>query len=146
LEFTGLDLSQDEELTLDVALRPSSEVQEIVRVPGKPRVVDTETVTTSTSFSSEFIAGLPILGRDYQDVLSLAPGVTDVNGTGNPNIHGARDTSVVTMLDGVSTADPLTGKIGAQLNIESIQEIEVKTAGATAEYGRAQGGFVNIVT
>ena len=146
LEFTGLDLSQDEELTLDVALRPSSEVQEIVRVPGKPRVVDTETVTTSTSFSSEFIAGLPILGRDYQDVLSLAPGVTDVNGTGNPNIHGARDTSVVTLVDGVSTTDPFTGYYGQQLNIESIQEIEVITSGASAEFSRAQGGFANLLT
>src|SRR5262249_34081655 len=39
-----------------------------------------------------------------------------------------------------------TGKAGQQLNIESIQEIEVKTSGATAEYGRAQGGFVQIMT
>jgi outer membrane receptor protein involved in Fe transport len=46
----------------------------------------------------------------------------------------------------VSTTDPLTGKIGAQLNIESIQEIEIKTSGATAEFGRAQGGFANIIT
>ncbi|MGH2651962.1 MAG: hypothetical protein ACRDHK_12225, partial [Actinomycetota bacterium] len=58
----------------------------------------------------------------------------------------ARDTDMVTLLDGVSTTDPLTGKIGAQLNIESIQEIEIKTTGATAEFGRAQGGFASIIT
>src|SRR5262249_527525 len=80
------------------------------------------------------------------DVLALAPGVSDVDGDGNPNIHGARDTDLVTLVDGVSTTDPLTGKIGAQLNIESIQEIELKTSGATAEFGRAQGGFANIIT
>ncbi|HYS78557.1 MAG TPA: TonB-dependent receptor plug domain-containing protein, partial [Candidatus Dormibacteraeota bacterium] len=93
-----------------------------------------------------FITALPILGRDYQDALTLAPGVTDVDGDGNPNIHGARDTDVITLVDGVNTTDPLTGKIGAQVNIESIQEIEIKTAGASAEFGRAQGGFTNIVT
>ena len=49
-------------------------------------------------------------------------------------------------IDSISEFDPLTGKVGAQLNIESIQEIEVKTAGASAEFGRAQGGFANIVT
>jgi outer membrane receptor protein involved in Fe transport len=99
-----------------------------------------------TRFGSEFIEALPILGRGYQDVLALAPGVSDVDGDGIPNIHGARDTDVVTLVDGVSTTDPLTGKIGAQLNLESIQEIEIKTSGATAEFGRAQGGFVNIIT
>src|SRR6185503_8259581 len=85
-------------------------------------------------------------GRNYQDVLTLAPGVTDVDGDGNVNIHGARDTDVVTLVDGVSTVDPLTGHRGQELNLESIQEIEVKTSGASAEFGRAQGGFVNIVT
>ena len=78
--------------------------------------------------------------------LTLAPGVTDVNNTGNPNIHGARDTDVVTLVDGVSTTDPFTGQFGQQLNVESIEEIEVITSGASAEYSRAQGGFVSIIT
>jgi len=50
-------------------------------------------------FSSEFIDSLPILGRNYQDVLTLAPGVSDIDGDGNPNIHGARDTDVVTLVE-----------------------------------------------
>jgi hypothetical protein len=49
----------------------------------------------TTTFSSGFIDALPILGRDYQDVLTLAP-----------TIHGSRDTNVVTLGDGVSTAVP----------------------------------------
>ncbi len=129
-----------------VGLRPEGEVREQVRVVGRPPVVDTAEATTQTRFSAEFIDALPILGREYQDVLSLAPGVTDVDGDGNPNIHGARDTDVVTLVDGASTVDPLTGKYGQELNLDSIQEIEIKTSGASAEFGRAQGGFVNIVT
>jgi hypothetical protein len=131
---------------LNVTLLPESSVRESVSVRAEGNVVDLDERGTTTRLASEFIDSLPILGRNYQDVLTLAPGVTDVNGTGNPNIHGARDTSVGTLVDGVNTTDPLTGKIGAQLNIESIQEIEVKTAGATAEFGRAQGGFANIIT
>jgi hypothetical protein len=131
---------------LAIGLRPEGEVKEAVRVVGRTPVVDTAEATTQTRFSAEFIDALPILGREYQDVLTLAPGVTDVDGDGNPNIHGARDTDVVTLVDGVSTVDPLTGKYGQELNLGSIQEIEVKTSGASAEFGRAQGGFVNIVT
>src|SRR5262245_12005689 len=47
------------------------------------------------SFDSEFIDALPILGRDYQGVLTLAPGVSDMDGDGNPTIHGSRDTDVI---------------------------------------------------
>ncbi len=129
-----------------VQLRPESEVKERVRVVGRTDIVDTTSTTLHTDFSAEFIDALPILGRNYQGLLTLAPGVTDVDGTGNPNIHGARDTDVITLVDGVSTVDPLTGHAGQQLNIESIQELEIKTSGASAEFSRGQGGFVNILT
>ncbi|HMC82942.1 MAG TPA: carboxypeptidase regulatory-like domain-containing protein [Candidatus Polarisedimenticolia bacterium] len=146
VEFSDIELVAGQTYTLDVVLNPASEMKEVLRVEGHADVVDTESVVTSTTFSSEFISGLPVLGRDYQDVLSLAPGVTDVNGTGNPNIHGARDTDVITLVDGVNTTDPFSGYFGQQLNIESIEQIEVITSGATAEFGRAQGGFANIIT
>ena len=130
----------------DIVLRPASELKETVRVQAKSSVVDTEKVIASTTFSSSFIAELPLMGRDYQDVLVLAPGVTDVNKTGNPNIHGARDTDVITLVDGVSTTDPFTGYFGQNLNIESIEDLEVITSAATAQFSRAQGGFANILT
>jgi Ca-activated chloride channel family protein len=96
-----------------------SELMERVPVAAQPQA----TTTTMTTFNSDFIEALPILGRNYQEVLTLAPGAGDVDGDGNPTIHGSR---------------------GAQVNTESIQEIEVKTAGPAADYGRAQGGFVKI--
>ena len=133
-------------ISIPVTLRPGKEMQEKVRVTATSDVVNTESTSTQTSISSEFIDALPILGRNYQDVLTLAPGVTDVDGDGNPNIHGARDTDTVTLVDGVSTVDPLTGKRGQELNINSIQEIEVVTSGASAEFSRGQGGFVTVVT
>ncbi|HXU13332.1 MAG TPA: TonB-dependent receptor, partial [Candidatus Binatia bacterium] len=131
---------------ITLALPPESTMREQVRVRGTASPVDLEERGLTTHLSSEFIDNLPILGRNYQEVLTLSPGVSDVDGDGNPNIHGARDTDVGTFVDGINTTDPLTGKVGAQLNIESIQEIEVKTAGASAEFGRAQGGFANVIT
>ena len=146
VEFSDVVVPEGGAQTQDITMRPASELKETVRVGAKTDVVDTESVATSTTFSSEFISGLPVLGRDYQDILSLAPGVTDVNNTGNPNIHGARDTDVLTLVDGINTTDPFSGYYGQQLNIESIQEIEVITSGSRAEFSRAQGGFVNILT
>jgi hypothetical protein len=145
--LTDIAVTPGQTALLHITLQKQSEVfQERVEVKAKAPIVSLQDTTGQSRFTSEFIDALPILGRNYQDLLALAPGVSDIDGDGNPNIHGARDTDVVTLVDGVSTTDPLTGKIGAQLNIESIQEIEVKTSGATAEFSRAQGGFANIIT
>ncbi len=146
ITVSDLEVINGRVANVPVTLRPSAELTEKVKVTAKGDVVNTESTETKTVFGAEFIDSLPILGRDYQDVLSLAPGVSDVNNTGNPNIHGARDTDVVTLVDGVSTTDPFSGKRGQELNIDSIQEIEVKTSGASAEFSRAEGGFVNIIT
>src|SRR5262245_50079901 len=102
--------------TVTLALPPASAVRERVEVHANSQIVNPASTEVETRVTSEFLDALPIIGRNYQDALTIAPGVTDVEGTGNPNIHGARDTDVVTLLDGVSTTDPLTGKIGAQLN------------------------------
>ncbi len=146
VEMSDIDVPPGTVAAVSLTLVPERAVREHVRVVYHHDTVDPDETTTQTRFSAEFIDALPLLGRDYQDVLALAPGVTDIDGTGNPNIHGSRDTDVVTLVDGVSTVDPLTGRVGQQLNIDSIQEIEVKTSGASAEFGRAQGGFVNIIT
>ena len=143
IKFT-IEVYSGKTVVQNVTLR--EDMKEHVQVVGKEDVVDTDKPQISTTISSEFISGLPVLGTDYQDVLTLAPGVTDVNNTGNPNIHGARDTDVVTLVDGVSTTDPFDGHFGQNLNTESIEEIEVITSGAGAQFSRAQGGFVNIVT
>ena len=132
--------------TITVQLTPASGLRERVQVKARAPAVTLDETGSTTRFTSESLDALPILGRNYQDVLALSPGVTDVKGDGNPNVHGARQTDLGTLVDGINTTDPLTGKIGMQLNIEALQEIEVKTSGAGADFGRAQGGFANVLT
>jgi len=144
VRFTDVEVGRGENAFGDIVLRPA--MTERVEVRSTPDIVETDTAVSQTRISSQFLQDLPILGRDYQDILVLAPGVTDVNKTGNPNIHGARDVDVLTLVDGVNTTDPFSGLYGQEMNAESIAEIEVITAGATAQYGRAQGGFINILT
>ncbi|HEU5181188.1 MAG TPA: carboxypeptidase regulatory-like domain-containing protein, partial [Candidatus Polarisedimenticolia bacterium] len=144
LEFDRITAASPATVVQDIVLLVA--FTEKIAVRGEPEVVQTDTAETSTAISSEFIAGLPVLGRDYQDLLTLAPGVTDVNKTGNPNIHGARDVDVITLVDGINTTDPFSGHYGQEMNSESIAEIEIITAGAGAEFSRAQGGFVNLIT
>ncbi len=145
-EYGPLDLDPGKITVADLTLRSDAETTETIRVESRGNVVDTESGKTSSSYNAEFIEGLPIIGHNYQDILTLAPGVTDTDGDGNPNVHGARSTGLQYRLDGANITDPVSGTFGANLNVEIIEELEVITSGASAEYGRADGGFTNIIT
>jgi hypothetical protein len=133
-------------VTQDVVIALAPEMQDRVLVLGdKGTAVDLDQNSTSTQFSSDFIADLPVAGRFYQNVLALAPGVQDPDGDGNPNVNGARERDFKTTVGGISNVDPLTGTFLNLVTSDSIEDLTVITAGAGAEYGRAQGGFAQII-
>jgi len=146
IEVSPLRLAPGATTTQHISLVPSAAMTEAITVTGKGDIVDVASTKSATVFHSEFIDGLPILGRTYQDILTLAPGVTDTDADGNPNASGARETAFQTLVDGANATDPVTGTFGQNLNLESISEIEIITTGASAEFGQAQGGFANIIT
>jgi hypothetical protein len=129
----------------DVALALVPELSERVVVTGEKTSVDIDQNETSTKFSSDFIADLPVAGRFYQNVLALAPGVQDPDKDGNPNVNGARERDFKTQVGGISNVDPLTGTFLNLVTSDSIEDLTVITAGAGAEFGRAQGGFAQII-
>ncbi len=132
--------------TKDVAIALAPEhVERVVVIGEKGAQVDLDQNQTSTKFSADFIADLPIAGRFYQNVLSLAPGVHDDDGDGNPNVNGARERDFKTQVGGISNVDPLTGTFLNLVTSDSIEDLTVITAGAGAEFGRAQGGFAQII-
>ena len=91
--------------------------------------------------SDEFVSDQPVAGRVYQNVLTLAPGVQDPDGDGNPNVHGSRDRDFKAALRGISNVDPLVGQQMSQVNANSIEEMEVISSNMGVAYSRAQGGF-----
>jgi Ca-activated chloride channel family protein len=103
----------------------------------------TQAPAAQSRFSDEFIADLPVAGRSYQSVMTLAPGVQDADGEGSPNVHGSRARDFKAQVSGISNARLLTGQQMSPVNPNSIEEMEVITAGAGAEFSRAQGGFAS---
>ena len=80
----------------------------------------------------------------YWAVLTLAPGAaTDAVGF---SFNGATGPENNFLIDGVNTTDPAFGLLGTQLTLEFIGETEIITGGYNAEYGRATGGVVNVIT
>ncbi len=122
-----------------------SQVTERVKVVATTDVIDIDKTEASTKFSDSFIQDLPVPGRFYQNILTMAPGVNDADGDGNPNVHGSRNRDFKAVVSGISNVDPLTGQWMSRVNPNSIEEMEVITSGAGVEFGRAQGGFANII-
>ncbi len=113
-----------------------------VTVLGDTPMVDATNVTATTRVRREEFEKLPV-GRSYQALIGAAPGVV---GTGNVNAMGSLTSNNLFIIDAVDTTDPTTGTFGTNLNFESIQEVGVLTSAVGAEYGRALGAIVNVVT
>lgn len=127
--------------TVAVSLKVG-QLTDVVQVVGEVPIVDMTNVAANTRIRSDQFEKLPI-GRSYQSLIATTPGVV---GSGNVNALGALSSNNQFLIDSVDTTDPTTGTFGTNLNFEAIQEVSVYTSGASAEYGRAQGAIVNVVT
>jgi outer membrane receptor protein involved in Fe transport len=126
-----------------------SQKEEIV-VSGQAPVVDTTNTTQGSNYSAKVMEKLP-LGRNYANVVKMQPGVGedtgDQQGRGLAlSIYGSTSAENVFVIDGVNTNSVVRGVQGKVINNEFIQEVEVKTGGYQAEYGRSTGGIINVIT
>src|SRR6476619_5007558 len=126
-----------------------SQKEEIV-VSGQAPVVDTTNTTGGSNYSAKVMEKLP-LGRNYANVVKMQPGVNedtgDQQGRGLAlSIYGSTSAENVFVIDGVNTNSVVRGVQGKVINNEFIQEVEVKTGGYQAEYGRNTGGVINVIT
>ncbi|MEX1246338.1 MAG: TonB-dependent receptor [Thermoanaerobaculia bacterium] len=138
----------DATATADFALEP--EVREEIAVTGEAPLVDTTSTTTGTNYTSRVVSHLPV-SRNYADIVRSNPGVLPDTGETQGrsialSIYGSTSVEHQWIIDGVNTTNVLKGMQGKAINNEFVQEVEVKTGGYQAEYGRAIGGVINVIT
>jgi hypothetical protein len=141
-------VSLDARSAVDFVLEPA--VEEAVSVSGAAPAVDFTSAEGGTTYTSAVVAKLPT-ARNYADVARANPGVStdrgDTQGRGiSITVYGATSAENQWIIDGVNTTNVFKGQQGKALSSEFVQEVEVKTDGYSAEYGRAIGGVVNVVT
>lgn len=119
-------------------------VEDWVQVVAQAPLLDPWDPGVGTSLTWDFVDDLPV-ARFYQSFALLLPGVSGGE-DGNPNTSGSLRSSNLALVDGVDTTDPTTGLFGLNLAVDAVQEVEVTTAAIPAEYGRASGAVLNVVT
>lgn len=119
---------------------------ETMTVQGDVPVVDKSNAAQTTTLESALTQELPV-ARNYQSLYLTAPGVVlPGNANPNPNFHGGLLSDNLYLFDGIDSTDPTTGGFGQNFTFEAIQEVQVTTSAASADYGRAIGGIVNVIT
>ena len=142
-------VSLGKDSTLDVTLRPAS-VNAEVTVSAEAPVLDTTSTTLGTNLSTRAIETLPT-GRNYASIVQVAPGVSSDANPSNGNqatisVYGSSGAENAFYIDGVNTTNMEYGFQGKELNFEFISEVDVKTGGYEAEFGRSTGGIINVIT
>jgi hypothetical protein len=127
--------------------------QEVVTVNSQAELVETERSSTTDTIGQRSIDNLPINGRNYinftltdsQVVRDNTP-TTGAAPTSGLNVSGQRGRSNLVNVDGADATDNSVNGVRSTVSQEAVQEFQIITNSYTAEYGRASGGVVNIIT
>src|SRR6266550_1665234 len=145
----NVTVSLGKDTSLDVTMKPAAMSAEISVSAAAP-VLDTTSTTLGTNLNTRAIETLPS-GRNYASVVQVTPGVSSDANPGNPSqstisVYGSSGAENSFFIDGVNTTNVEYGFQGKELNFEFISEVDVKTGGYEAEYGRSTGGIINVIT
>ena len=131
-------------IRLDVSLTIGS-LFEIVTV-----AADTPALRATASLgqvvSEEKVVALPLNGRSFITLSSLVPGVALPQGSQFPRINGGRPRTNEYLFDGISVLQPEPGQVAFFPIVDAIQEFKIETNSPPAEFGRFNGGVINLTT
>src|SRR5690606_37062767 len=147
-EYRNLRLAINQELRLDIQLRVR-DIAETIQVQAAPSLLQARRSDLSSRVDGQFIKSLPLNGRNFVDVMALVPVAkprTEDENASRISLFGERAAATGVVCDGADNNPPVMGGPSKYYTQESIQEFEVITTGYQAEFGRAQGGVVNIIT
>ena len=116
---------------------------ELVVTAARP-LIDGSSTAAVTNLRAEQFRDLPT-GRNFRSLVSLAPQANKAY-IDEANVAGGTGPENAYYLDGVNITDPQDAGTSTDLPFNFIKELQVKTGGYEAEYGRATGGIINVIT
>jgi hypothetical protein len=143
----------------DIALQLRLLTETNVEVTGVPPVIEDNRSQISQTVLQPEIANLPYQGRNYFDLALFLPGVSPTNTASTQtlaetsevvgqgySVNSQRNFSNSFVVDGLSDNDDAAGVAGNVFSMAVVQQFQVVTSGGQAEFGRALGGYFNLVT
>jgi len=149
----NLDLNQTARLDFQLKV---GQVTEVVEVTGAAPLLQSQSTEVSTVIDTQTQVSLPLGTRDYLSLSLLAPGATtpnpsEFNGAGSllitsggrPYINGNREQANALLLDGIDSGEASNNEVGYSPSPDAIEQFNVITQNASAEFGNYEGGIVS---
>lgn len=141
--------------TLDITLSVGSGTT-VIDVIAEGQGVETSRTSISSTVDERRVINLPTNGRNFLDFATITPGIVrDPTRAGDLAVGGQKGTLNSIQIDGTSSDNTFfgqsSGRIGSgrapsQFSIDTVKEFQVNQNGFSAEFGRAAGAVINVVT
>jgi len=145
LAHAGIHAIVGQTVNIDLRLSVSTKEQ-TVRVTGDADLLQSATSNIQTNISGSTVVAMPLNTRNFVQLATLAPGVELPPGTVLPRINGGRPRTNEYLFDGISALQPEPGQVVYFPIIDDIQAFTVESNNVPAEFGRFNGGVVNVAT
>jgi len=149
---SGLTLAIGQVAQVDIKMTIGS-VGQVVEVTSSTPLLQTQTTDLSTLVTAQTTEELPLASRNYVQLTLLAPGTTTpapdsirqqqlMPSSGRPYINGNREQANAFLIDGIESTEDNNNEIGYQPQPDAIQEFNLITQNASAQYGNYAGGVI----
>ena len=141
----GIRLATGETARIDFTLTLGALAEQITVVADAPGL-RAETASLGTVIEHEQVVHLPLNGRLFITLAAIAPAVALPPNSVLPRINGGRPRTNEYLFDGVSVLQPEPGQVTYYPIVDAIQEFKIESNSPPAEFGRFNGGVVNLTT
>ncbi len=145
LTRTGVTAIVGQTVTADLTLAVGAN-QQTVLVNSDAPLLQSETSNIQTNIAGTSVIAMPLNTRNFVQLATLAPGVELPPGTLLPRINGGRPRTNEYLYDGISALQPEPGQVAFFPILDDIQEFTIEANNVPAEFGRFNGGVVNVAT
>jgi hypothetical protein len=153
VKYEKAELTVGQSLTLSPKLGVAGGSESVI-VTGEGAAVDPTKTESSSTINQATVSNTPVLGRKFEDLLTLTPGVSITQGPDGDeiNFNGQRGIFNNISLDGGDYNNGFFGeqaggqRAAVDITLEAVKEFQVVATGANAEFGRTAGGVVNVIT
>ncbi len=145
LNRNGITVIVGQTVSVDLSLSLGGD-QQTVTVNSDAPLLQAETSNIQTNIAGPTVVAMPLNTRNFVQLTTLAPGVELPPGTLLPRINGGRPRTNEYLYDGISALQPEPGQVVFFPILDDIQEFTVEANNVPAEFGRFNGGVVNVAT
>ena len=145
LSRSGITAIVGQTVAADLTLNPGTE-QQTITVNADAALLQSETSNVETNIPGTTVIAMPLNSRNFIQLATLAPGVELPPGTLLPRINGGRPRTNEYIYDGISALQPEPGQVAFFPILDDIEEFTVEANNVPAQFGRFNGGVVNVAT